>query len=136
MKLAGNYGTSGKLKYSNLVLRTSKIVDFRNLPEILYRFSRILPYITVRDRGGTAIYTSCGSSSVGYCGFPCSHPSGSQTSATTRALHMAWQFTRQAHEENSAHYILYIIYHISYIIYYILYMIYDIYIYTLFITYI
>ena len=51
-------GLQEKLKYSNLVLRTSKIVDFRNLPEILYRFSRILPYITVRDRGGTAIYTS------------------------------------------------------------------------------
>ena len=51
-------GLQEKLKYSNLVLRTSKIVDFRNLPEILYRNSRILPYITVRDRGGTAIYTS------------------------------------------------------------------------------
>ena len=51
-------GLQEKLKYSNLVLRTSKIVDFRNLPEILYRISRILPYITVRDRGGTAIYTS------------------------------------------------------------------------------
>ena len=51
-------GLQEKLKYSNLVLRTSKINDFRNLPEILYRNSRILPYITVRDRGGTAIYTS------------------------------------------------------------------------------
>ena len=51
-------GLQEKLKYSNLVLRTSKIVDFRNLPEIVYRISRILPYITVRDRGGTAIYTS------------------------------------------------------------------------------
>ncbi len=47
-----------KNKYSNFVLRTSKIVDFWDLPEILYRISRILPYITVRDRGGTAIYTS------------------------------------------------------------------------------
>ena len=51
-------GLQEKLKYSNLVLRTSKIVVFRNLPEILYRNSRILPYITVRDRGKTAIYTS------------------------------------------------------------------------------
>ena len=61
-------GLQEKNKYSNLVLRTSKIVDFRNLPEIVYRNSRILPYITVRDRGGTAIYTSCVSSSGGRCG--------------------------------------------------------------------
>ena len=44
--------------YSNLVSRTSEIIDFADLPRILYKCSRIFPYITVRDRGGTAIYTS------------------------------------------------------------------------------
>ncbi len=29
-----------------------------NLPEIVYQISRIFPYFTVRDRGGTAIYSS------------------------------------------------------------------------------
>ena len=32
--------------------------NIENYRNILYRFSRIFPYITVRDRGGTAIYTS------------------------------------------------------------------------------
>ena len=45
-------------KYCDLVPRTSTINDFQDLPEIVYRCSSIFPYITVRDRGGTAIYTS------------------------------------------------------------------------------
>ena len=30
-------GLQGKIKYLNLVLRTSKINDFRNVPEVLYK---------------------------------------------------------------------------------------------------
>ena len=49
-----------KIKYLIFVEKqTKKSVRNLNLPEIIYQISRILPHITVRDRGGTAIYSSC-----------------------------------------------------------------------------